>query len=165
MTWTPPPGGALGWRIDAKSHAAAWDSGIGAEKFGGRWNRAGTKAVYAALDPSTAILEVAVHKGFRVLDTTAHVITSFRIKDAADVFVVTAADVPNPAWLHPGTPGAGQQAFGDSLLEAHKFVAIPSAVSRHAWNLIFHPERAAGAYTLERQEAFALDPRLNPPVR
>src|SRR3546814_3704523 len=52
----------LGWRLDKEVYSSTWDSGIGAERFGGRWNNKGTRVVYAALDPSTAILEVAVHR-------------------------------------------------------------------------------------------------------
>ena len=59
----------LAWRLDRQHYASTWDSGIGAEKLGGRWNAKGQRAVYCSVDPSTAILEVAVHAGFPVLDT------------------------------------------------------------------------------------------------
>ena len=72
--------------------------------------------------------------------------------------------VPNPNWLRPGVPSAGQQAFGDDLLHRYRFVAIPSAVSTRSWNLIFDPLKAAGFYSLEFQEPFALDTRLHPPA-
>jgi RES domain-containing protein len=52
----------VAWRIDRKQLAASWDSGIGAEMAGGRWNPKGAKAVYCCLDPSTSIVEVAVHR-------------------------------------------------------------------------------------------------------
>ena len=84
---------------------------------------------------------------------------------AARVHVVPPDAVPNPNWLRPAPPSAGQRAFGDALLAAHAFVALPSAVSTHSWNLIFDPTRAAGLYTLAAQERFALDPRLHPPAR
>lgn len=116
-----------------------------------------------SLDPATAILEVAVHKVFRALDTVAHMMTAAVIADPAHVHVVDPAAVPNPNWLRPGIPGAGQQAFGDALLRRHRFVAIPSAVSTHSWNLIFLAGGGAGAYSLKFQETFALDTRLHPP--
>jgi RES domain-containing protein len=154
----------VAWRLDDARHARTWDSGEGAFRVGGRWNSRGVRAVYCSLDPSTAILEVAVHKGFRTLDTVAHVLTSAAIPDMADVHVVQPADLPNPNWLRPGVPGAGQQAFGDKLLATHAFVAIPSAVSTHSWNLIFDAARASGRYSRRSQEPFALDTRLHPPV-
>ena len=169
MTMLPAPlGGGDGlvvWRLDQWIHAATWYSGEGAFRAGGRWNSKGVRAVYCSLDPATAILEVAVHKGFKALDTVPHMITAARIADIAEVHVVQPDDAPNANWLVPGTPSAGQQAFGDDLLRRHRFVAIPSAVSRHSWNLIFNPVKAGGAYKLELQEPFALDTRLHPPAR
>jgi RES domain-containing protein len=165
-----PLPGALGgtelvaWRLDQQKHAATWDSGEGSFRTGGRWNRKGVhRAVYCSIDPSTAILEVAVHKTFQVLDTVPHILTALTITDPMDVHVVDIATIPNPNWLHSGIPGAGQQQFGDDLLAQHKFILIPSAVSKHSWNLIFDSTTAQGAYQLRSQERFALDTRLNPP--
>ena len=55
------------WRLDQRQHAPTWHSGEGAYRVGGRWNSSGVRAVYTALDPATAILEVAVHKGFKAM--------------------------------------------------------------------------------------------------
>lgn len=153
----------IAWRLDDARHSKTWDSGVGAFQVGGRWNSKGVHAVYCSLDPATTMLEVAVHKGFRALDTVAHVLTSLTVLDPAEVHVVQPGDVPNPNWLRPGWPGAGQQAFGDTLLATHKFFAIPSAVSTYSWNLIFGPGKAGGAYGRRSQEPFALDTRLHLP--
>lgn len=157
-------GKIIGWRLDHKRFAETWDSGEGAFLFGGRWNSKGNRVVYAALDPSTAILEVAVHKGFKALDTVPHVLTAFEIFDPSDVKTVLPPDVPNTNWLRPAIPSAGQQQFGDAFTNDHPFVAIPSAVSSLAWNVVFNPQRAAGRYKLIQQSDFALDPRLHPPA-
>jgi RES domain-containing protein len=154
----------VAWRLDAAVHAATWASGEGAFLFGGRWNTKGVRAVYCSIDPATAILEVAVHKGFRVLDMVAHVLTAVTIANPAAVHVVDPASLPNPNWLRPAIPGAGQQSHGNKLLNEHKFVAIPSAVSAHSWNLIFVAATAAGDFDVRLQEPFALDTRLHPPV-
>lgn len=154
----------MAWRLDQSKYAATWDSGEGAFLVGGRWNSRGVRAVYCAIDPATAILEVAVNKGFRALDTVPHVITAATI-DPDGVFVVEPSTVPNPNWLRPGIPGAGQQAFGDELLAKHRFIVIPSVVSTASWNLIFIGSNASGSYKLRSQDPFALDTRLHPPVR
>ena len=167
MTPLPPPLGSgelILWRLDQAKFAPTWDSGEGSYLVGGRWSSRGVRAVYAALDPATSILEVAVHKTFKALDTVPHVLTSARIADASQAHVVTAADVPNPNWLRSGAPSAGQQAFGDAMLKAHKFVLIPSVVSVHSWNVIFHPAAAKGCYVSVAHEPFALDTRLHPPT-
>lgn len=165
---TPLPGALggtalLAWRLDRTVYAQTWDSGEGAHRAGGRWNEQGVRAVYCSLDPACAILEVAVHTGFDSLDTVPYVLTAIEITDPAAVHVVQPGDVPNPNWLRPGRPSAGQQKRGSALLSAHAFVVIPSAVSTASWNLMFTPSRAAGKYRLHTQERFALDTRLHPP--
>lgn len=105
-----------------------------------------------------------MHKTFKTLDTVPHVLTSARVADASQAYVVNPADVPNPNWLRPGAVSAGQQAFGDAMLKVHAFVLIPSVVSVHSWNVIFDPSVAKGFYDSIAQEAFALDTRLHPPT-
>ena len=151
------------WRVDQARFRNTWDSAIGAQTTGGRWNPRGVKALYCSLDAATAILEVAVHKGFPALDKVPHVITALKIDDPALVFVVKPGDVPNPAWLSTGVPSAGQQAFGAELLADHLFFAIPSVVSQHSWNLVFDPDRAGANYAQLLQEPLSIDTRLNPP--
>jgi RES domain-containing protein len=159
----PPPLGSgeiRFWRLDAARHAATWNTGEGSFRVGGRWNSPGIRAIYASLDPATATLEVAVHKGFRVLDTQPHFLTSARIVDAGQIHVVKPDDIPNPNWLHPCSPNKNQQEFGDRLIADHRFVLIPSVVSKHSWNLIFDAAKPATDYEDVVQERFALDLRL-----
>jgi RES domain-containing protein len=92
-----------------------------------------------------------------------HVLTALNVTDHASVYVVNPDAVPNKRWLQSGVVSDGQQQFGNGLLEAHKFILIPSTVSTHSWNLVFDPAAAAGAYSLRFQEDFALDTRLHPP--
>jgi RES domain-containing protein len=164
VTPLPPPLGSGDlrlWRLDAEPYAGGWADGEGAFRFGGRWNRQGTRTVYAALDPATAALEVAVHKGFAALDRLPHVLTSARIADPVrDVHVVWPDAIPNPNWLAPILPNPQQQAFGEALLAAHRFILIPSAVSRHSWCVIFDGARGASGLDEITQERFALDPRV-----
>jgi len=167
MTPLPTPlGGSdiIGWRLDDQKFAKTWDSGEGAFRQGGRWNSKNIRAVYGAIDPATAILEVAVHKTFRVLDTVPHVLSSFKVLKSSAIHRVEPGDIPNPNWLKPGIPSAGQQQFGDQLLADHLFILIPSAVSAHSWNIIFDSVSTSGAYALKTQEHFALDGRLHPPL-
>jgi RES domain-containing protein len=154
------------WRLDKKVRSATWDSGEGARRVGGRWNSVGRRAVYCSLDPSTTILELAVHSGFEHLDILPHVLTKLALLKPVDltkVRVVMPSDIPNPNWLRPGMPSAGQQAFGDSLLAGHPFILLPSVIMNHSWNLIFDPATATGLYSTEGQDDFGLDTRLNPP--
>ena len=52
----------------------------------------------------------------------------FEISSGAHV--VQPATIPNKNWLRPGFPSRGQQEFGDDLLARHKFILIPSTVSK-----------------------------------
>ena len=160
------PGAELmAWRLDAQAHAAGWDSGIGAEVHGGRWNPKGVRAVYCSFDPATTILESAVHRGFDVLDTQPFILTRMVVLEPSAVNVVQPADLPSPAWLHSGIPSAGQQQWGAVLLDLHGFVVFPSVVSKLSWNIVFRPDRAIGKYHRAGQDRLVLDTRLNPSIR
>ena len=163
-----PLPGALGgtdvvaWRLQPTKHLSTWQTAEGAFLVGGRWSPAGRRVIYASLDPATSILELAVHQGFATLDTVRHTLLELDIVAPGQVHVVKPVDVPNANWLRPGTVGAGQQAFGAQLLDAHPLVLIPSVVSTHSWNLLSDANRAQGFFNLRSSEALALDPRLNP---
>ena len=159
-----PPGLAskalIVWRLERAAFVPGWQEGIGPQRFGGRWNPKGQPVVYTSMDPATSILELAVHAGFATLDAVAHTLLAIEILKPEDVFVVQDKAVPNPHWLAPGSPTPTQQACGAALLQQHPFVAIPSAVSRHSWNLLINPVTAQGKFKEHAQERFVLDPRL-----
>ncbi|MEL6167954.1 MAG: RES family NAD+ phosphorylase [Pseudomonadota bacterium] len=165
MTPLPPPlGGSQGspvaWRLDRKKWASTWDTGEGAFQAGGRWNPPDTRVVYASLDPATAILEVAVHKGFGVLDRQPHILTRFSVTDPDRILVVMPNDIPDADWLDPNSQTTAQRDWGAEMLTRHRILVIPSAVSRQSWNLVFlAPLPAKGIADVE-QTRFVLDPRL-----
>ena len=163
--------GLIVWRIETTKHLPTWQSAEGAFLFGGRWNSAGKRVIYTSIDPSTAIVEVGVHKGFNTLDGVSHTLLAISLdintNKPAQVHVLDPTTIPNPAWLRPGAVSAEQQKFGDSLLAQHAVVVVPSVVSSHAWNLLVnasHPSFDAGLFKLHLSERFALDARLNPPA-
>ena len=159
--------GLIVWRIETTKHLPTWQSAEGAFLFGGRWNSAGKRVIYASLDPSTAIVEVGVHKGFNTLDVVPHTLLAISINKPAQVHVLDPTNIPNPLWLKPGAVSAAQQKYGDALLAQHALVVVPSVVSSHAWNLLInasHPPSEAGLFKLHFSEQFALDPRLNLPA-
>lgn len=148
------------WRLDREVFKSTWDSGVGAQQSGGRWNPPGRRVIYASADPSTAILEVAAHAGFDMLDRVPHVLTRFEVLDSDLIKIVQPEDVPNPNWLNPSQPSPNQQQFADELLAEHPFVLIPSAVSGHSWNLLVSCDLATDMFQLVSQERFGLDTRL-----
>ncbi|HEY2977237.1 MAG TPA: RES family NAD+ phosphorylase, partial [Burkholderiaceae bacterium] len=138
---TPLPG-ALGgtelvaWRLETSVHFREWQRAEGAFRVGGRWSSAGRRVLYTSLDPATAIVEVGVHKGLETLDAVPHMLLEIEITEPTRVHVVGPAAIPSASWLRPGTVSAAQQAFGDTLVEAHALVLMPSVVSAHSWNLL-----------------------------
>ncbi|MFM2059727.1 MAG: hypothetical protein RLY71_4112 [Pseudomonadota bacterium] len=153
----------VAWRLERDRYLPTWDRAEGAFLVGGRWSSAGRRVIYSSLDPATTILEVAVHKGFDVLDTVPHTLLQLLI-DLAGVRIVAPADIPNPNWLRPGTVSRNQQRFGDDLLDRHPLVVVPSVVSTHSWNLLINATTAAGRFALKDTERFALDTRLAPAI-
>jgi RES domain-containing protein len=133
------------------SELVAWRMG---GPFRVSWNSRGIRAAYCSIDPVTAILEVAAHKSFMVLDTQPLVLTAVTISDRRPQQLITV-----------GRSGAGQQMFGNALLARHKVLVIPSAVCNHGWTPIFVATTADGSYALRSQELFALDAQLHPPAR
>lgn len=101
-----------------------------------------------------------MHAGFDTLDTVPHVLTCFEILDPSLIHVIQPEDVANPVWLSSATVSPNQQVFGDALLAKHPFVLIPSAASKHSWNLLVSCDLADGKYRLVSQERFGLDTRL-----
>jgi RES domain-containing protein len=164
---TPLPGalggeGLVAWRLEKTEHFAGWQDAEGAFRVGGRWSSPGHRVIYASLDPATTIVEVAVHKGFNVLDSVPHTLLSIEIKDPSVVQIVKAEDVPNRNWLVPGVISKNQQEFCDALLSKHPMLVIPSVVSSHSWNLLINTANARGLFALRHSEQFALDTRLTP---
>ncbi|MFC4726179.1 RES family NAD+ phosphorylase (plasmid) [Glycocaulis abyssi] len=125
------------WRLDHQQYSATWNSGEGSYRYGGRWNSPGVRAVYCSLDPSTAVFEVAAHKGLNALNCVPHVLTRATVARSHVINVIRHPQIPNSNWLMPTAVSGGQQQFGDNLLQQHGAIIIPSTVSRQAWNLIF----------------------------
>jgi RES domain-containing protein len=150
------------WRLDATDFAQQWDSGFGAEKYGGRWNAKGTSLVYGTLDPATTILEKAVHTGVEAMQAMRQTLTEFQIPADA-IEILEPKYFPNQNWLHPVERSRQQQTFLSSKLnnQAKPFVILPSVVSPKSWCLVFKPNVAKGRYHLVTQEQFSLDPRLS----
>jgi RES domain-containing protein len=167
---TPLPGRlgsdtVVAWRLDAAIYASEWQSGEGAFRVGGRWNSKGKRTVYCSLDPATAILEVAVHKGFRALSLVPHVMTSFVIPASLAVKIIAPDDLPSSNWLRPGLPSSEQQQFGDQLLRDFDIAAIPSAVVQQSWNVICQSATLFGHQLEYDQQEFRLDSRLAAPAK
>jgi RES domain-containing protein len=149
------------WRLDRDRHASTWQNGEGAFQAGGRWNPQGVRVVYASLDPATAIIEVAVHKGFKVLDTQPHILTRFVIAKPEKVKVFAPDKLPKRSWLDPNNQSSDKKAWGGKQIAKHGAIIVPSAVSRNSWNLILSAPLGDDWFGDIHQEPFVIDPRLH----
>jgi RES domain-containing protein len=154
------PRPAIIWRLDTAERAEGATAGLGAKRYGGRWNPRGLACVYASLDAATAIMEVAVHTGFDALDARPHVLTAMALRPDVRMRVVRPEEIPNPNWLVPGSPTPGQVRFGGELLRQHPVVLIPSVAAQRSWNVLVNPELEADVLTVLMRERLRLDPRL-----
>jgi RES domain-containing protein len=128
------------WRIatDTPTYGADDLSGAGAASGGGRWNKVGTPALYAANSIALACIETLVHPGTASLPLNRYLV---RI------------DVPDDVWsrrtrLHPAVgwdaipPGLVSIEAGDSWLLAggSALLEVPSVVVPEESNVIINPK-------------------------
>lgn len=148
------------WRIVARRRAEHAFDGEGARRWGGRWNRSGTAAVYASATLSLAALEVFVHVD---PDTAPPDLVALRAVLPAGTRIdrLAAADLPS-GWRSYPAPEALQD-LGTEWIQSGEAVAlaVPSAVVPQDENLLLNPAHPDFA-SLRRDEPipFAFDPRM-----
>lgn len=112
------------WRIGSAAFEV-W-SGEGARLRGGRWNRPGTPAIYAATSYASAVLEVLVHANLgRIPSGLRHV--SADLPDGAPVNTLTATEVAG--W--GAIPPVASVEAGDAWLREGRglVLLVPSVVT------------------------------------
>ena len=147
------------WRVVKRAHAGTAFDGKAAERFGGRWNSPGRRAVYASATKSLALLEVIVH-----LDVgrplPRFVAFTFDV-DAKLVETLPPGRLPRSWRTAQGMPLT--QRLGDEWLAAGRVLAlaVPSAVVPEERNYLLNPAHAALArLAVGAPTPFVLDPRF-----
>lgn len=112
-------------------------SGIGAEKFGGRWNEPGIRAVYCSENISLALLEYYVHS----FNTAAlpKQIGVARIFIPDDCILEELPALPE-SWNHYPYTHETSRVFGE-YTRRHDFFAlkVPSSIAILESNIILNP--------------------------
>ncbi len=133
--------------------------GEGAFRYGGRWNRPGTAAVYTSTTLSLAALEYLVH--LEIAQAPSDLIALTIELPDQPVHRLDPVELPADWQRIPEHPwcadyGARWLATGDSLS-----LLVPSALVPEESNLILHPGHPAFAkVTVVAERAFRFDPRL-----
>ena len=149
----------VAWRITARRDPAGAFDGEGARLFGGRWNRVGTRMVYASEHLSLAALELLVH-----LDAEDAPARLFRFRcELPDDAVERLPRTRLPRrWREYPAPeataalGSEWAARGEALA-----LAVPSAVVPEELNYLLNPAHPRFAeLALSPGEPFSFDPRV-----
>ena len=133
-------------------------SGAGARLFGGRWNRAGTEAIYAAQSPSLAALEILVH--FSALPTDFS-LTEIVIPD--DVSILRWRPDSLPRGWDQEVPSSVTQELGESWVRTAEYavLCVPSSIVPTDYNYVINPAHPAfPKIQFGPSLPFRFDPRL-----
>lgn len=112
-------------------------SGMGAYKFGGRWNNTGVYALYTSEHEALCLLELLVHIDEDELPGQLFIM-EIEIDDNAPIYTFQLKDMP-PDWRLPENIRLKQ--LGDEIFKKGKYIGIsaPSAVLPQSYNYIFNP--------------------------
>ena len=134
-------------------------SGIGAEKFGGRWNNKGTRIVYTAESRALASLEIAVHTPFNIIPKDYY-LSAIEIPDNG-IITYNQEKLKNKNWKSI-PPINFTQVEGDNFIKNNGFILkAPSAIVQGDFNYLINPvhKRFSEIKILE-SELFSFDNRL-----
>ncbi|CAN5759657.1 RES family NAD+ phosphorylase [soil metagenome] len=142
-------------------------SGLGAARWGGRWNGPGVSVVYTSASPSLAALERLVHT-FSVRGLAGLWIYSVEVDERDSLYLPDDALPPEwdrvpvpPDWHAP--PLKGTQLIGNDWCarNASLLLRVRSAVVLGEYNYLLNPAHPAfDAARLEPPEQFHFDERL-----
>ena len=124
----------LVYRITRERYAADL-SGIGAEKYPGRWNAAEYRMIYTAGSESLATLEVLAHFD----DEEAPDDQSVVVIDLPDHLIETLDPLPEGWDITPA--GLASKHAGTAFLKAKTSLAlkVPSAIIKSEYNYLINP--------------------------
>ncbi len=145
------------WRLTSVQHRARALAGIGASRYGGRWNPVGVAVGYAASSLELAVLEAFVRLNV-ARPPLGYCWIEFEIPDDA----VSSLDHLPADWDSPGPWRARVQAVGETWVKAGSSLAlrVPAAVLPERANVLINPahprfaeirEVATAAFTWPRR--------------
>ncbi len=125
------------FRLSRKAYANEL-SGIGAAKFGNRWNSKGTEIIYTAESRALAMAEVAVHLTLSALPKD-YMMIEVEIPKTIKIEVLDASLLKDTWNDFPHTTET--QYLGDDFIQrnTHCVLKVPSAVVKGDFNYIINP--------------------------
>lgn len=135
-------------------------SGIGAEKFGGRWNSKGVALIYTSENRALCTAEIAVHTPLGVLPQNFRLI-SIEIPDSVTVSTLKTSDLPKDWKSQPAS--ISTQKIGNKFVKENKSLVlkVPSVIVQGECNLLINPKhKDASKIKIKKIEPFSFDERL-----
>jgi len=146
------------WRLCSKSHQAF--DGVGARRYGGRWNHPGTSVVYASGSLSLAALEYFVHVDPDIAPEHLTAISA-DIPDSIAIESIEIANLPSN-WRRYPAPEA-LQGIGTAWVKrvSALVLSVPSALIPDERNYLINPARRDfRRIRVNKPVPFHFDPRM-----
>lgn len=146
------------WRITLKKHIAP--DGEGARRYGGRWNKPGTRVVYTSGTLSLAAIEYLVHVDSDILPDSL-VSVQATIPESLAIETIFPSDLPTN-WKDTIIPVTLQER-GTTWVNSGKspVLKVPSAIIDNEWNYVLNPSHPDfSQVTWNSGIPFSFDPRL-----
>lgn len=147
------------YRLSKKKYANEL-SGIGAAKYGNRWNSKGLEMIYTAESRALALAEILVHINLAMLPSDFMMI-EIDLPKGIKTQVVKKSDLDTRWNEHP--PHYSTKEIGDSFIRACKscILKVPSAVVPGDHNYLINPHHPDfNNITIFKTTPFPLDKRL-----
>lgn len=156
---------SVAWRIgtDAPTYTADDLSGAGAELTGGRWNRKGTRMLYAASSRALACLETVVHFNAGDLPLNRYLV-ALDISDDLMAAAVRFDPVTHVGW--DAIPeGMVSMDAGEAWVRGgtSAVMIVPSVIVPEEMNVLVNPKHAdAKGIRASKVRKWSYDMRLRP---
>ncbi len=135
-------------------------SGIGAAKFGNRWNSKGIEMIYTAGCRALAVTEILVHLPTGLIPKDMMML-QINIPDDMNMQVLDTKILPQDWHVFP--PRVATQQLGDAFVLKNRYTVlkVPSAVVKGDFNYLLNPNHPDfERIKIISQEPFGFDVRL-----
>jgi len=136
-------------------------SGIGAAKYGGRWNSAGIEIVYTASSRALAMAELLVHLEMDEIPDDYYMM-SIHIPDKVKIKRIEADALPIQ-WNRLVEYMPITRSIGNAFIQENKFclLRVPSAVVKGDYNILINPyHKEFNKIKITAADPFPFDHRL-----